>query len=141
MYFWLSRGYSLAVLLGCPNMPLIIESYFNPESRISSLLFPGKQFTFVDRPLCDPDGYYYTREEIARPIKYYFSKIYYVEGDRIVCLDKAARLIKHYYLDTGKQIVLKRTVTKEIDKTGFLPQLDAQEGDVVLFPEEEDEEL
>ncbi|KAI5153034.1 hypothetical protein ENBRE01_3098, partial [Enteropsectra breve] len=71
----------------------------------------------------------------------YFNKIYYVEMGKIVCLHKSARQIKYYDIETGKPIVFEKKEEEmpTVDKTEFLPQLQAQDGDLVLFPEEDDE--
>lgn len=125
-------------------MPLIVESYHIPYTRIADLLFPKTSFTYIDRPVSEPPDaeiYCYAREELAREIRYYFNKIYYIEKNRIVCIHKTAKQIKYYDLATGKMIKFRDDGERGavLDKSGFLPQLRAQEGDLVLFPEEDDE--
>lgn len=142
-------------------MPLIVESYFNPYTKIAKLLFPKNKFEYLEFPISedasknenlsdndltnnitDDSSFYYTREENpnCRAIKYYFNKIYYIEKNKIVCIHKSARTIKYYDLETGKLISFdKKKEIETIDKTAFLPQLKAQEGELVLFPEEDDE--
>lgn len=132
-------------------MPLIIESYDCPYTRIASLLFPGQEFTYINEPVSEPatELFCYTRAEDSQErIKYYFNRIYFVEKDRIVCINKAAQRIKFYDIKTGKLITFDQRTEetdcaskiKTVDKTEFLPQLQAQNGEIVIFPEQEDEE-
>lgn len=125
-------------------MPLIIESYYSPYTRIADLLFPKADFVYIDRPVSEPaDGevYCYTREERSREIKYYFNKIFYIEKNKIVCLHKTAKQIKYYDVETGRVIKFREESGEDepLDKSGYLPQLEAQKGDLVLFPDEDDE--
>lgn len=128
-------------------MPLVIESYDNPHTKISSLLFPGKEFQYIERPISDSSetNFYYTRkEDDPAMIKYYFNKIYYIEMEKIVCIDKRAQKIKFYDLKTGKLIALDQKTEEpvQVSKTDFLPQLQAQNGEVIVFPDQdEDDEL
>lgn len=125
-------------------MPLIIETYFTPYTKIAELMFEGIEFTYIDRPVSEPadeEMYCYTREEGSREIKYYFNKIYYIENGKIVCIHKTAKQIKYYDEKTGKLINFQKERKDEeaLDKTEFLPQLRAQDGELVIFPEEDDE--
>lgn len=119
-------------------MPLIVDSYYQPYTAISSVLFGDALFKFIDQPVYDPDGMYYTHNEIADQIKYYFNKIYYIEDERIKCVDKIIRKIRYYEIKNGKQII-EREREREIDKRGYLPHLDVQAGERVIFPDEEEE--
>lgn len=131
-------------------MPLIIESYFYPYSKIANLLFPNHEFTYIDSPISEPttELYCYTREENnASAIKYYFNRIYFIEKERIVSINKTAQIIKFYDINTGKLINFEEKTEeivpskdKIIDKTEFLPQLNVQSGEIVVFPETEEEE-
>ncbi|KAI5177936.1 hypothetical protein PAEPH01_2515, partial [Pancytospora epiphaga] len=38
------------------TMPLIIESYYCPYTRIADLLFPGVEFQYIDEPISEPVG-------------------------------------------------------------------------------------
>ncbi|KAI4291819.1 hypothetical protein PAPHI01_1093 [Pancytospora philotis] len=127
-------------------MPLIVESYGSPYTKIAALLFPGVAFEYLDGPVSEPDGaevYCFARAEQdnIREIKYYFNRIYSVEGGKIVCMHKSARQLKCYDCETGRPIRFE--VGKEgvevVDKTAFLPFLRAQEGELVLFPDDSDE--
>ena len=130
-------------------MPLIIESYFSPHTGISGLLFPAVDFTYVDAPISGDapssggdEPFCYTRAELenCRTIRYCFNKIYYAEKGKIVFIHKSARQIRYYDLGTGKLIDFPKTEDAEkMDKSEFLPQLKAQDGEIVLFPEEDDE--
>lgn len=125
-------------------MPLIIETYFYPYRKIADVLFPEVEFQFLEYPISEQVGdelFYYTRTELARDIKYYFNKIYFMADEKIVCIHKQARQIKYYDKDTGKLINfnLKVEMDEKLDKSDFLPQLKAQEGELVLFPESDDE--
>lgn len=127
-------------------MPLIIDSYECPYTRITSLLFPEQEVEYLDAPISESENeetYYYIHEEQANveAVKYYFNKIYYPEGDKIVCIYKRARKIKYYDLNTGNLIQLEagEDGAEVVDKSAFLPYLKAQEGELVLFPEEDDE--
>lgn len=129
-------------------MVLIIESYFMPYNKIADVLFPKISFKYIDKPISESNNhqeYYYTRQDGSRNIKYYFDKIYYVADNKIVFIHKKMRKIKYYDLNTGKLIKFERDNENNkpkpdlIDKTNFLPQLKAQDGDLVLFPESDDE--
>ena len=126
-------------------MPLIVESYFFPYTRISELLFPTARFQYIDSPISEPadeELFCYTRAgDLSRQIQYYFNRIYYIESGKIVCINKTARTIKYYDLETGKLASFSETIDEKnvIDKSDFLPQLQAQNGEFVLFPEEDDE--
>jgi len=127
-------------------MPLIIESYDVPHTKIANILFKNKVFKHISEPCIEPeeqDVYAYTRkdEDDYRAISYYFKKILYFENGRIVCTDKIAHKIVLYDPETGKPIVFSRNQPSEqIDKTDFLPQINAQNGDIVIFPDQEDED-
>lgn len=128
---------------------LIIESYFEPYTVIAEKLFPQAvgQFKYIAKSCLlenVTDRYYYTRAELpASEIGYYFNKIYYVENDKIVAINKAARQIMYYDKETGRPITFSRVEREEtVNKTAYMPQLRAQEGEHVIFPEDdEDEEL
>lgn len=132
-------------------MPLIIESYDIPYTRIADLLFPNSTFEHISvaqleslqhadtstEPCC------YTRvEDDPRPVRYYFNRIYYVESGKIVCVDKRAQKIKAYDLSTGRPVdaPASRRSDAKVDKSGFLPQLQAQKGELVIFPDEEEDD-
>jgi len=128
-------------------MPLIIESYFQPFTKISEKMFPGKKIVFLDRPVSEPPDdavFYYCREESAREIKYYFNKIYYIEGNRIAYLNKIKREIRYYDTGTGQLIQFSvndnEPEDRKIDKSSFLPHLKVQEGELVLFPDNDSDE-
>lgn len=126
-------------------MPLIVESYEWPYTKIASLLFPGQEFTYVDSPMSEPASelFCYTRlEDRPERIKYYFNRIYFVEKGRIVCINKIAQKVKLYDLNTGKLISFQQPPEdpKPVEKSEFLPQMQAQSGEIVVFPEEDDED-
>lgn len=125
-------------------MPLIIESYENPFTKIKDLLFPTQEFKYISEPVSEPteELYCYTRkEDNPESIRYYFSRIYFIENDKIVCINKITQNIKFYDINTGRLIVFDEMAEEQpkIDKTEFLPQLEVQKGEIVVFPEEEDE--
>ncbi|ELA41218.1 uncharacterized protein VICG_01707 [Vittaforma corneae ATCC 50505] len=132
-------------------MPLIIESYDCPYTKIASLLFPEQEFTYIDKPVSEPASelFCYTRaEDNPDKIKYYFNRIYFIEKERIVCINKASQRIKFYDINTGKLITFEQRTEdadgvskiKTVDKTDFLPQLHAQNGEIVIFPDQEEDE-
>lgn len=132
-------------------MPLIIESYDLPYTRIADLLFPNDIFQYISvlqlesLECVDTNNelYCYTRaEDDSRPVRYYFSKIYYIEDGQIVCINKTAQKIKTYDLNTGRPVYAPSSCRREtkIDKSEFLPQLMAQKGELVLFPDEEEDD-
>lgn len=127
-------------------MPLIIESYTVPYQKITSLLFPNKQFTYIDAPVSEPaeELFCYTRDvDDVERIKYYFNRIYYVEAGKIVCINKTAQKIKLYDFITGKPIVFETKVEEDpvlVSKDDFLPQLQAQNGEIVIFPDQDSDE-
>ena len=128
---------------------LIIESYAEPYYLISSKLFPGEAFVPLSvptEPRPELGGFYYTRKEIAREIGYYFARIYYFEAGRIVYLDKASRRIRYYDKETGRPIAFEAgrpAAPPPREKIEALPHLQAQRGDHVIFPDqdEDDEEI
>ncbi len=124
-------------------MPLIIETYDIPYTKISNLLFPGKIFTYVGVPISEnEDLFCYTRDiDNVREIKYHFTKIYFVENGKIVGVDKKSQKIRLYDINTGKLIKFtEEAMEVKIDKTEYLPQMAAQSGELVVFPDDEDEE-
>ncbi len=110
-------------------------------------MFPGKEFQHIEVPISDSSEthFYYTRKENnSDAIKYYFNKIYYIEMQKIVCIDKRAQKIKFYDLNTGKLIALEQKTEEvaKVCKNDFLPQLQVQNGEIVVFPDQdEDDEL
>ncbi len=126
-------------------MPLIIETYFYPYTKIANVIFPGVKFEYIDHPISEPEenAYFYTREYISREIKYYFDQIYYIADEKIVMIHKKMKRIKYYDMETGKLINFEKSDVSckqnVIDKSEFLPQLKAQEGDLVIFPESDEE--
>lgn len=128
-------------------MPLIIESYDFPYTVIATKLFPGKEFTYINKPCSEPSDselFCYTRDiDDYNSIKYYFNRIYFVEnGNRIVGVNKILQKIKIYDLQSGNLIKFQEEIKEnKIDKSAFLPQMAAQNGDLVVFPDEEDEEI
>lgn len=128
-------------------MPLIIESYDHPYTQIALLLFPGREFTYIDHPITEPTSelFCYTRQENnPEQIRYCFNRIYSVENGRIVCINKAAQKIKFYDIRTGKLLAVDKTeyssIVEVVEKAKFLPQLHAQTGEVVIFPDSQDSE-
>lgn len=126
-------------------MPLIIETYENPYYKISDKLFPGQEFTFIDKPISEgtSEQFCYTRKELdSDRIMYYFNRICYIENDKIVSIDKTAQKIKFYDKDTGKLIKFEENIEEvtPVDNKSYLPQLNAQNGELVIFPDEEDED-
>lgn len=126
-------------------MPLIIETYELPFQNITDKLFPGQEFTLIDQPVTEDTSelFCYTRREFdCEKIMYYFNKLYYIENGKIVAIDKGAQKIKFYDQITGKLIKFEENKESErkIDDLSHLPQLHAQSGEFVIFPDEEDEE-
>lgn len=128
-------------------MPLIIETYELPYTKISNLLFNGKRFEHITKPTIEteePEMFCYTRkdQDDYRAISYYFKKIYYIENGKIICVDKVAHKNRLYDFNTGKPILFNQAPAKaeEIVKSEFLPQLNAQNGDIVIFPDEEEDD-
>jgi hypothetical protein len=132
-------------------MPLIIESYHCPFSKIADLLFPNQEFTYISKPVSEPTAelFCYTRfEDNPDRIKYYFNRIYFVENGRIVSINKNAQRIKFYDIETGKLVKFEQQTEDDIyakkdkivDKTEFLPQLQVQNGEVVIFPDQDEDD-
>lgn len=126
-------------------MPLIIESYENPYSKIANLLFPEQTFTYLNTPISEGSSelFCYTRKELnPDEIMYYFNKIYYIEKGKIIAIDKAAQKIKYYDLETGKLIRFEESVEAvvSVDNSSILPHFVAQTGELVIFPENEEDD-
>ena len=126
-------------------MPLIIETYDKPYTIIANQLFHGQEFSFIDKPITEDSDelFCYTRKEFdSDRIMYYFNKIYFIENGKIIVIDKAAQKIKFYDENTGKLIKFEENIENDtkIDNSSYLPQLYAQSGELVLFPDDEDNE-
>lgn len=125
-------------------MPLIIESYDLPYTRIANLLFPNTRFELVSAPESldsSDEPYCYTRaEDNPRAVRYYFNRVYYVDNGQIMCVDKTAQKMRVYSLSTGRPVgACAGNRNAKVDKREFLPQLMAQKGEIVPFPDEEDD--
>lgn len=125
-------------------MPLIIESYEFPYTMISDVLFPEMKFQFLPKPVADLDDekFYYTRNiDDFKAVKYYFNRIYYIENNRIVGINKIQQKLCLYEMN-GKLIKFRDTIKKEkvMDKSEFLPHLLAHNGELVIFPEDDEDE-
>lgn len=126
-------------------MPIVIETYTQPYSIIAAKLFTEESFTYLDKPITESNEktFYYTRRELdCERICYYFSKIYYIEANKIVAIDKTAQRIKYYDLETGKLIRFETQEPQQQSNPDLssLPHMYAQSGDIVVFPENEEDD-
>ncbi|KAF9763267.1 hypothetical protein NGRA_1387 [Nosema granulosis] len=135
-------------------MVLIIDTYEIPARDIAMALFKRSEVTIepvslenlTDGSFEDSDKIYYIHKETIfnlRTIKYYFNEIIEVDSF-VVHLNKKRKTLKYYRIikTTNKlkleEIKQSRKLTS-FDKTSFLPYLKAQEDEIVIFPEDDDE--
>lgn len=124
---------------------LIIETYAIPASTIARLLFPGQTPIEIHSPVIPTAPLYSTRHHLSSPIAQYFSRLFFISEKILIGIDKKTRTIHRYDMHTGKPLKApSKPVTayeeERVPLNTHLPHLAAQEGEVVLFPEEESED-
>lgn len=133
-------------------MPLIIDTYEVPACEISKAILNNANIEPVDLDLIfggsfvDKDKIYYVHKEVEfdlRRVKYYFNEI--IEVDTfIMYINKRRRSLKYFRMINvdGKfkvEEIKESRKSTSFDKTNFLPYLKAQENEIVIFPEEDEE--
>lgn len=140
-------------------MVLIVDTFEVPSVVISKRLFRSERVKelgdvsagTIKRVLRTPGVYGMHREcfddmDIAR-MRYYFNEVVEVFGN-VVYVNKSKRTVKHYSIvRDGDGVVVDLSEIRDEessgegrDKTGFLPHVKAQEAEIVVFPEDEDED-
>lgn len=138
-----------------PQMPLIIDTYEVPALFISRKIFKSDEIEEIKKTPSDileisKDKIYFIHGEddlSARHVKYYFNEVVEV-GMNMIYYNKAKKQVKYYKIDRDNdgfatdivEIMEENIIKDSVDKTNFLPYLRAQDDEIVLFPENEDDD-
>lgn len=132
-------------------MPLIIDTYEVPAGEIASAIYRNSNvqplsFESLRRgEIQDDNKLYFVHKEIEfdlRKIKYYFNEI--IEVDTFIMqINKLRKSVRYFRYTTEGNLkieeIKKMHKEKSFDKTSFLPHLKAQEDEIVIFPEDDEE--
>ncbi|WUR03312.1 uncharacterized protein VNE69_04138 [Vairimorpha necatrix] len=131
-------------------MKLVIDKYEIPGNIISEQIFRTKEVQDISNVHdLDPHVVYCIHEESPdlRKIKWYFNEIVEIRNN-LVYINKKRKIVKYYNIIRERgEIIFKEIkndikIENKINKNDFLPHLEAQNDEVVIFPnEEEDEEI
>jgi hypothetical protein len=138
-------------------MPLIVDSYDVPAALISHKLFRRSEVVeieTVDGPTIEDaimsEGLYCVHRERdidgLEALKYYFNEIVEV-GTSVMYINKSKKVVRYYTIHrNGDGLAEDLRELREVedsrecvDKTAFLPHIRAQEEEIVIFPEDEED--
>lgn len=131
-------------------MKLVVDSYEIPGIVISKQIFKCSNITEL-KDINDiteiKDTVYCVHEESCdlRKIKYYFNEIVEIKNN-LVYYNKRKKVIKYYNIILNNEGYIFKEIKQQIgnkvfiNKNEYLPHLKVQENEVVIFPNEDEEE-
>ncbi|ADM11387.1 uncharacterized protein Eint_040980 [Encephalitozoon intestinalis ATCC 50506] len=137
-------------------MVLIVDTFEVPSLLISQKLFRSSSVVEIEEvtketidEVLTADGVYSIHKECfdyerIRWMKYYFNEVVEVFAN-VQYINKSKKVVRYYSIVRDAEgvatdlVEIKEDEEKEAyDKTAFLPHVQAQEEEIVIFPDDED---